>query len=134
MLMQEKRKFRRVDITEKPEIYDAQSNKLLGNMVDISTDGFRMITNNQMKQGKEYLLNISLPAGNNDSKKVAVKAKVRWCSLDISTKLFASGFYLVEIEPKGRLDLAALMLNGGKPEDSAISEPLPTTPLPGSNT
>ena len=96
-------------------------------MVDISSGGFKIITNNQMEQGKEYLLSIVLPEGNSDSKSVVVKAEVRWCSKDINpdwcskninpnlfASLFASGCCFVQIEAKGRIDLAVLMLNGAK--------------------
>jgi hypothetical protein len=125
--MQENRKSIRVNLLNPPEIYDAHSNELLGNMVDISLGGFKIITNNQMEQGKEYLLSINLPEGICDSKSVVVKADVRWCSKDINpnwcskdinpnlfASLFASGCYFVQIEAKGRIDLAVLMLNGAK--------------------
>ena len=89
-------------------------------MMDISTGGFKMITKNQMEQDKDYLLSIILPAGNSARKSVAVKANVCWCSKDIDPELFASGFFFVEIEAIGRLDLATLMFNRAKSKDDAI--------------
>ncbi len=53
--MEENRKYRRVNLAEHPEVYDAHSNKLLGKIVDISTEGFKMVTNIEMEQGKEVL-------------------------------------------------------------------------------
>jgi len=128
--MQENRKSIRVNLLNPPEVYDAHSNELLGNMVNISLGGFKIITNNQMEQGKEYLLSINLPEGTCGSKSVVVKADVRWCSKDINpnwcskginpnlfASSFASGGYFVQIEAKGRIDLAVLMLNRPKPKE-----------------
>ena len=114
--MKNNRKFRRVNLAKHPEIYDAQSGKLLGKMVDISTDGFKMVTNDEMEQGKEYFFNIIVPAERYSEKKyVDVKARIRWCDKDDNPELLTSGCYLVEIDALGRLDLAAIMLNGSKP-------------------
>ena len=111
--MQENRKVRRVDLSYHPNVYDAHSNKLLGNIVDISAGGFKLITKNKMEQGKEYLLNINLPEEIGDSKSVEVKASVCWCGENTDPALFTSGCYLIQIEAKGRLDLAALMSSYG---------------------
>ena len=107
--MQENRKSRRVNLIYHPAVYDSHSNKLLGNIVNISTGGFKVITKNQMKQGKEYLLSINLPEEIYGSKSVEVKASVRWCGKNTEPGLFYSGCSLVQILALGRLHLAALM-------------------------
>jgi hypothetical protein len=93
--MKEKRKSIRVNLLNHPEVYDAHSNQILGNMVDINLGGFKIITNNQMDQGKEYLLSIVLPEGSSGGENVVVKADVRWCSKDINPK-FASGCHFIQ--------------------------------------
>ena len=105
--MQENRKSRRVNLIYHPAVYDSHSNKLLGNIVNISSDGFKVITNNQMKQGKEYLLIINLPEETHGSKSVKVKASVCWCGKNTDPGLFHSGCNLVQIIALGRLSLAA---------------------------
>jgi hypothetical protein len=119
--MEENRKFRRVNLREHPEVYDAHSNKLLGKIVDISTDGFKMVTNSEMEQGKEYLLKIVLPEKNSEKKCVDVKARVRWRGKESDPELLTSGCYLVEINALGRLNLATLMLGGAKPGHDDIT-------------
>jgi len=115
--MKENRKFRRIDLAEKPEVYDAHSNELLGWMVDISTGGFKMVTSSEMEEGKEYSLNIVLPERNNLKKSVEVKASVCWCAKDINPDSITSGFHLVQIDALGRLDLASLMINRPMPNE-----------------
>ncbi len=111
--MRENRKFRRVNLAYRPSVYDAQSNELLGNIVDISAGGFKMIARKKMVQGKEYQLSIFLPESSSDRKRVDVKASVRWCGTGTDVESFSAGCYLLEIEPKDRLDLAALMFSHG---------------------
>ena len=108
--MLNKRKSPRVTLLDRLEVYDAQSNELLGIMVDISTEGFKMHTKNQMEQGEECLLSIVLPVGNS-ARKIVFKAEVRWCSKDINQNLYAAGCYLVQMKAKDRLDLGVLMIN-----------------------
>ena len=108
--MPNNRKSPRVNLLDRIEVYDAQSNEFLGLMVDISTGGFKMLTKNQMGQGEEYLLSIVLPVGNSD-RKIVFKADVRWCDKDINHNLFAAGCYLVQIKAKDRFDLGVLMIN-----------------------
>ena len=105
--MQERRKSRRVNLIYHPAVYDSHSNKPLGNIVNISSGGFKVITNNQMKQGKEYLLIINLPEETHGSKSVKVKASVCWCGKNTDPGLFHSGCNLVQIIALGRLSLAA---------------------------
>ena len=50
--MEENRKFKRVNVAEHPEVYDAHTNELLGRIVDISTGGFKIIASNEMEEGK----------------------------------------------------------------------------------
>jgi c-di-GMP-binding flagellar brake protein YcgR len=109
--MKENRKFRRVNLAEHPEVFDAQSNELLGRIVDISTGGFKMVAFSEMEEGKEYLLNIVLPEKNNEKKCIEVKASIRWCSKDIDPELITSGCHLVQIDALGRLNLSNIMLN-----------------------
>ena len=108
--MLNKRKSPRVTLLDRLEVYDAQSNELLGIMVDISTGGFKILTKNQMGQGEEYLLSIVLPVGNSD-RKIVFKADVRWCGKDINHNSFAAGCYLAQIKAKDRLDMVDFMLN-----------------------
>ena len=98
--------------TQKSCTSNLNSGEFLGLMVDISTEGFKVLSKNQMKQGKEYLLSIVLPVGNSD-RKIVFKADVRWCDKDINDNhnLFAAGCYLVQIKAKDRLDLGVLMIN-----------------------
>lgn len=109
--MKDNREFIRVSMAKQLNVYDAQSDKLLGRIVDISTGGFKMVTNSEMEQDREYLLNIILPQQNSGVKSIDVKANVKWCSSEADPELTAAGCYLVEIDALGRLDFASLMLN-----------------------
>jgi hypothetical protein len=110
-IMKEKRKKRRFNLTEHPQVLDANSNKLIGKILDISDDGFKMITLDKMEQGKEYLLNIALPPANGETKFVDVKARVEWCVKEAAPELSTLGCYLVQVDVLRKLNLATIMLN-----------------------
>ena len=114
--MRNKRKSARVKLLNRVEIHDAQSDELLGIMVDISSEGFKMLANSQMDQGKEYLLSIVLPLGKR-KQTIVFKADVRWSSKDNNQNLFAAGCYMVQIEPTDRLDIASFILNELMPNE-----------------
>ena len=117
--MQEKRKSRRINLVDPPVIYDAHSDKLLGTMADISADGFKIITYNQMEQGQDYLLRINLPEENGDGRDVVVKVNVKWCNTGLN-KFFIAGCVITKIEAKGRLDLSTLMIKGATKSKGGI--------------
>ena len=66
--LEDNRKFKRVNLAEHPEVYDAHTNKLLGRIVDISSGGFKMVAFSEMEEGKLYILNIVLTERNNKKK------------------------------------------------------------------
>jgi c-di-GMP-binding flagellar brake protein YcgR len=115
--MEENRKFKRVNLAEHPEVYDAHTNELLGRIVDISAGGFKMIAINKMEEGKLYVLNIVLMVRNNNKKCVEVTVSVRWCRKDIDSELITLGCHLVQIDALERLDLDSLMLNKAEPNE-----------------
>ena len=109
--MGDNRKFKRVNLAEHPEVYDAHTNELLGRIVDISSGGFKMIAFSEMEEGNLYILNIVLMERNNKKKCVEVTVSVRWCCKDLDSELISLGCHLVQIDALERLDLDSLMLN-----------------------
>ena len=112
--MEENRKFKRVNLAEHPEVYDAHTNELLGRIVDISTGGFKIIASNEMEEGKLYVLNISLMERNNKKKMCWSYSK---CPLVPQGYRFWIDYFrchLVQIDALERLDLDSLMRNKPK--------------------
>lgn len=118
MQLEENRRFKRVNLAEHPEVYDAHTNELLGRIVDISTGGFKMIASNEMDEGELYILNIVLMERNNKKKCIEVTVSVRWCCKDTDSESITLGCHLVQIDALERLDLDSLVLNKPKPNEN----------------
>jgi c-di-GMP-binding flagellar brake protein YcgR len=98
----EERKHKRFKLKERLHVLDAKSSKLIGNMVDISEGGFKMITLNKIEGGEEFPLRIALPSTNGEKKVINVKARVQWCLKDDKHELSTLGCYIVQVDISDR--------------------------------
>jgi len=98
----EQRKHKRFKLKKRLHVLDAKSSKLIGNMVDISEGGFKMITLNKIEGDEEFPLRIALPSTNGEKEIIDVKARVQWCMRDDKHKLSTLGCYIVQVNISGR--------------------------------
>lgn len=77
-------------------VYDAKSGDLLGNLVDISTRGIMLVSDNPLPLEKNSMLRMVLPDTVEGSKEVEFEAVSRWCKNDINPDFFDTGFELID--------------------------------------
>jgi len=77
-------------------VYDAKTGELLGNLVDISTRGIMLVSDNALPLDKEVLLRMVLPDTVEGSREVEFMAVSRWCKNDINPDFFDTGFELMD--------------------------------------
>ena len=92
----EQRKHKRFKLKQRLHVLDAKSSKLIGNMVDISGGGFKMISLNKIKEGEEFPIRIVLPSTNVEKEVINAKARVQWCLKDDKHELSTLGCYIVK--------------------------------------
>ena len=107
--MKENRNHKRFELKEHLHVLDATSSKLIGNMVDISEGGFKMITLNKIEEGEEFPLRIVLPSTNGEKEVIDAKVRVQWCVKDDKHKLSTLGCYIVQIDISDRACLTDLI-------------------------
>ena len=112
--MKEKRKHQRFKLQNQPLVYDANSNMLLGSMVDISVGGFKLRANEKLTEGKDYLLRIISQSDTSSESKIIAKINVRWCNESSDSNDYTVGCALGENDLKTRLELSALIIQGLK--------------------
>lgn len=76
-------------------VYDQSENKLIGNLVDISTKGIMVVSEKELPVDKQYTLKMLLPDTLEGSKEVEFKAETRWCHNDVNPNFFDTGFELI---------------------------------------
>jgi hypothetical protein len=90
-------------------IYNADSNKILGHLVDISEKGLMLICDGVVPINKEYQLRMRLPAQMKDRREILFRATSRWCKADANPDFFLAGFHLRVLESATRELILALI-------------------------
>jgi hypothetical protein len=76
--------------------WDASNNRLVGHVVDITTDGFMLISEEPITIGKAYDFEVRLPNTQGDLQPMRFRAVCRWSNNDINKSFFDSGFEILE--------------------------------------
>jgi len=90
--MQERRKQPRKDLMSYSQVFDIQEGYLIGYLGDLNELGAMVISDVQLKSGKELTVQIQLPELENFSdENIIVPVRVAWCQEDISPDYFNVG-------------------------------------------
>ena len=90
-------------------IYNADSNKILGHLVDISEKGLMLICDRVVPINEDYQLRMRLPAQMKDRREILFRATSRWCKADANPGFFLAGFHLRMLESASRELILALI-------------------------
>jgi len=78
--------------------WDMAKNEVLGHIVDITTEGIMLISDQQIELNKPYELEIRWNDAEGEGKKICFKTESRWSSLDINTSFYDTGFQLLDAD------------------------------------
>lgn len=106
--MKEKRRVKRRNPLYQLQVYDQDTDELMGHISDISMQGFMMISPRQLEVNKVYTVKIKLPAEISNKKQVVVTAKSIWCKNDINPSLFSTGFEILDDQNQDTETIAGL--------------------------
>jgi len=91
--MQKKRKLKRVHLIYYLLVFDDTTDKLIGHIVDLTTEGIKMMSRTEITPGKIYKIKMILPEGIEEtSKEVFFEAKSIWCKSKMYSDFYGSGF------------------------------------------
>jgi hypothetical protein len=82
-------------------VFDADRSRLLGHMVNITTDGLMLIGKVPVRAGRKLSLRMDMPAGFAAAERLTFSAESRWCRRDAGGEIWRSGFSMVSIDPEG---------------------------------
>ncbi|VAX09037.1 hypothetical protein MNBD_GAMMA26-2259 [hydrothermal vent metagenome] len=95
-----RRAIRRRHLIYYLRVWDMANNEVLGHIVDITTEGIMLISDQQIELNKEYDLEIRWNDAEGDAKTIRFKAESCWSHLDINTSFHDTGFHLIEATPE----------------------------------
>jgi hypothetical protein len=95
--MLEKRKHNRKKTTFYMKVYDNVSEKMAGNLRDISTGGIKLNSPEPFKEGEICQFNMALPDALIGEVPITIKAKSIWCQKNKITRLYDTGFMILSL-------------------------------------
>ena len=90
--MDDKRVLKRRQTTFYMDVFDAEAEKPIGKLTDISSGGIMITGKNPVKTDRDYRLSLDLPSAIDGEKRIAFKARSVWCQHDDSAELYDTGF------------------------------------------
>ena len=98
--MANKRKINRRDFTYYMPVTDDLTKQLLGYLSDISTGGFKLDSQKEIRPGQDFRLHIELTADIADKTSMVFIARSKWCHRDhVDPNTFNVGFEIINISP-----------------------------------
>lgn len=82
------------------EVYDDTANQLLGHLVDLTTNGLKLVSKKRIPTNRNYRLRMMLPEGYFSQKDIYFEAKSLWSSNDVNPDFYDTGFAAPTLDPK----------------------------------
>ena len=92
----EKRTMKRWQLIFYLRVFDEDTGKLLGYVVDISINGMMLISDQPIPLQKDYDLWLDVPRDDGQREKVSLQAHSLWSQRDVNPDFFDTGFCLVD--------------------------------------
>ena len=93
----ESRRLRRWSLIYYLRVFDRDNGHLLGHVVDITTEGVRLVSNLPLKAGHEYNAWMELPRENGETGKIFLDLRAEWIGRDANPDLFDAGMKLTHL-------------------------------------
>jgi hypothetical protein len=104
----DQRRKHRVTIPEHPQVVDAHSGTVLGQLVNLSSDGLMIAGNNCIQCHTVRQMRIPLVIGGNEQV-ITVGAESLWCEDANGSGMHWTGFHIIDISPEHQRLLDAIV-------------------------
>ncbi len=79
-------------------VFDGQSNKILGHLVDISEQGIMLLSDSPIQINQDYRLRMRLPTELKERNEVIFTATCKWCKNDSNPDFYRAGFQMHDLD------------------------------------
>lgn len=94
----DKRKLRRRHLIYYLRVFNKQSDKLVGHLVDITTEGIMLMSEAPVGTNMLYHLRMDVPEEIFPAKVIQFDARSIWCRKDVNPDFYVAGFQLEHVE------------------------------------
>ncbi len=81
-------------------VFDAMSGDLLGQMVDLTSDGIMVIGESAIIPRQKYRLRMDLPRNVAIGQHLTLDVQCKWCRRDPSADFYSMGFHILDMSPQ----------------------------------
>ncbi len=92
--MEEKRIYKREQLICYLQVVDSSSGEKLGNLIDLSLEGIKLMTESPLRTGATYHVDIRLNKEVQGKKVLSVKAACKWCRKESNADYYDAGLEL----------------------------------------
>lgn len=97
--MRKKRRVKRVHLIYYLLVFENTTDRLLGHLVDMSTEGMRLVCAEPVEEGGELGVRMILPAEGGESSRVLVfRARCMWCKRSAYSDFYGAGFHIEDVD------------------------------------
>ena len=107
--MIENRSLKRWHLIYYLRVFDRDTGALLGHLVDVSTDGMKMVSEKPIPVKREFRLMMEVPLKRSTAEELWLSAYSLWCNTDANPDFYATGFRLVNPERAAIRIISALI-------------------------
>lgn len=95
--MVEKRRAKRRNIIYYLRVFDRKTDRLVGQLVDITTSGMKLVSEDSIEPDTSFQLRMVLPEEIDKKKEIAFEVRSMWCKRDINPDFYSAGFEFEDI-------------------------------------
>ena len=98
--MEDRRKLKRKSLMIYSRVFDLQTTKLVGHLVNITPEGAMLISETPVPGGQDYRLKMELSPDVADVPYLEFEARSLWCQPDVNPQFYNTGFRFLSIAPE----------------------------------
>ena len=84
------------------EVYDLETGRQLGHLVDITTRGIKLVSKEKIPLKQTFILKLMLPSGYFNESEIHFEAQSLWSSNDVNPDFYDTGFEVTSLSTEER--------------------------------
>lgn len=96
----EKRIFKRRQMIYYLEVLDRDTDRLIGHVVDITSEGMMVMSESPLETQKTFNFKIPFKKPSGPKQFLHVTVKSRWCTREMHANFYDTGFEMLSLEPE----------------------------------
>lgn len=93
----EQRSFSRHHLIYYLRVFDGVSNRVIGHIVDISSHGLMLITDEPIAVQEEFRMRMRFPGTGSEKEELLFNAECKWCREDENPEFYIAGFQIGDL-------------------------------------